>query len=434
MRTMAEMSGEGTLRVGPGDQWTSLQRQLRTPGVTLLVAPQRSGKSAFAQRIAGDTSLGRTIVLQDFFIRDLGDLERRIRRALGTLQPRDLVILDRLDDLRAPLNSRWLASLIAQEWTENLHLLILTSKPINGAEEVFREARQRSRRVFGIIDFPEMIVYIESQALRSPEVKTEDAEALLSLLQSSSHNLQLAQTLINGAESQLSEDRSGTPDLLVVPDRHDRLRVLPSTELGPSDLQLGPGVEISATPRITYRSTRGFWLPEATRLEELINDPSVREHDLQAFFEEHPHLLAGTSYDRVVPHPVLARDEKGPLIPDFMLVPRDDFADVLDLKLPGVQLVTGRRDRLHQTAHVTEAIAQVREYRAYFDDPAHRQAVRDRYGLRAYRPAVAVVIGRDPGPGRDRLELRRIWDDLPSHVDIMTYDQLLRRVRRLARF
>jgi hypothetical protein len=32
------------------------------------------------------------------------------------------------------------------------------------------------------------------------------------------------------------------------------------------------------------------------------------------------------------------------------------------------------------------------------------------------------------------LELRRIWDDLPAHVEIMTYDQLLRQVRRLARF
>jgi hypothetical protein len=332
------------------------------------------------------------------------------------------------------LRSDWLARLISQKWTENLHLLILTSKPIDGAERVFREAQGPSRRVFRIVDFFRSVESLESQVLRSSEVKSEDAEALLSLIQSSSHNLQLTQTLINGAESRLSDDRSGTPDLLIVVDRNDTLRVLPSTELGTSDLQLAPGAEISATPRITYRTTRGFWLPEAARLEELINDTSVREHDLQAFFEENPHLLAGTSYDRVVPHPVLVRDQSGPLIPDFMLEPMEGFADVLDLKLPGVPLVTGRRDRLHPTAHVTEAIAQVREYRAYFDDPAHRQAVRDRYGLQAYRPAVAVVIGRDPGHGRDPFELQRIWDELPGHVRIMTYDQLLQQVRRLARF
>jgi Shedu protein SduA, C-terminal len=431
---MVEMRGEGTLQAGPADRWASLERQLRIPGVTLVVAPKGSGKTHFANRIARDKSAGRTIVLRDFFERDFDDLERRVRRELGSERPGDLIIFDRQDDLRAPFGRRRLAWLINQEWAENLHLLILTSKQINGAEQVFREVQERSQRqrTFQIVDFFRAGENLESQVLQS-EVRREDAEALLSLIQSSS-NLELTQTLISGAESRLSDDRSGTPDLLIVADRNDRLRVLPSTELGISDLQLTPSIEISATPRITYRKTRRFWLPEATRLEELINNPSVREYDLQEFFEENPHLLAGTSYDRVVPHPVLARDEKGPLIPDFMLEPADDFADVLDLKLPGVQLVTGRSDRLHQTAHVTEAIAQVREYRAYFDDPAHRQAVRDRYGIQAYRPTVAVVIGRDPGPGRDRLELRRIWDDLPAHARIMTYDQLLRQVRRLGRF
>ena len=431
---MAELSGEGTLQAGVADRWASLERQLRTPGVSLVVAPQGSGKTAFANRLAGDKSVGRTIILHDFFIQDPDSLERRIGNELGSGRSGDLVILDRLDSLRAPLDSSWLASLINQEWTENLHLLILTSKPIDGAERLFRGMQGRSRHAFQIIDFYRAVESLERQALQSSEVRSEDAEAMLSLIQSSSHNLQLTQTLIIGAESRLSDDRSGTPDLLIVTDRNDRLRVLPTTELGISDLQLAPGVEVSATPRITYRTSRNFWLPEAARLEELINDPSIRENDLQAFFEENPHLLAGTSYDRVVPHPILARDEKGPLIPDFMLEPQDGFADVLDLKLPGVQLVTGRRDRLHQTAHVTEAIAQVREYRAYFEDPAHRQAVRDRYGIQAYRPVVAVVIGRDPGPGRDHMELRRIWDDLPAHVEIKTYDQLLRQVRRLAHF
>jgi hypothetical protein len=267
---MVEMRGEGMLQVGPSDQWAGLEDQLRRPGVTLVVAPQGSGKTAFANRIARDKSVGRTIVLRDLFVRDLGELERRVRRELDPERPRDVVILDRLDDLRAPLESDWLARLIGQEWTKNLHLLILTSKRIDGAEEVFREAQSRDRRTFRIVDFFRLVEDLESQVLRSPDVESEDAEALLSLIQSSSHNLQLAQTLINGAEARLSDDRSATPDLIIVVDRNGRLRVLPSSELGVSDLRLEPGVEISATPRITYRSTRGFWLPEASRLEELI--------------------------------------------------------------------------------------------------------------------------------------------------------------------
>ena len=221
---MVELSGVGTLQVGVADQWASLERQLRTPGVTLVVAPQGSGKTAFANRLARDKSAGRTIVLHDFFIRDPDLLERRIRNELGPERPGDLVILDRLDSLRAPLDSNWLASLTAQTWTEKLHLLILTSKSIDGAERLFRGMQERSRRAFRIIDFYRSVESLERQALQSSEVRSEDTEALLSLIQSSSHNLQLTQTLINGAESRLSDDRSGTPDLLIVTDRNEALR------------------------------------------------------------------------------------------------------------------------------------------------------------------------------------------------------------------
>jgi len=236
-------------------------------------------------------------------------------------------------------------------------------------------------------------------------------------------------------QNQLVGDRSRTPDLLFVPDRNGLMRVLPSTGLELTDMELAPGQAVVATPRITYRATRGFWLPEAVELEELVNDPSVAESDLQEYFEKHPHLLAGISYDRIIPHPILARDREGPLIPDFMLEPTGGgFADVLDLKLPRERLVVGRKDRLRLSAHVAEALAQVREYRAYFENPERRQAVQDRYGLQAYRPTVAVLIGRDPGAGREKFELKRLWDELPSHAKLMTYDDLLRQIKRFGRF
>lgn len=429
---MSDVNDETATRTRSVDFWDGLERDLRVPGVTLVVAPPGAGKTAFANRLKHVKS-NRTVILNDPFLRGFSALEHQVRRRLGPGQPGDLVIVDRFDDLRAPLESRWLRGLLEQRWAENLHILILTSKPINDATRIFDDARRRSTRSYRVVDFFRSVQNLESR-LQSSDVSSEDAEALLRLIESSSRHLELTQNLIDGAESRLSEGRSDAPDLFIVLDRRDRFRVLPSTELGASDVQLAPGLEIRATPRLVYRSTRGFWLPEADRLEQLINDPGVREHDLQIFFEQHPRLLQGASYDRAVPHPVLTRDNRGPLIPDFMLEPTGGFADVLDIKLPGVPLVTGRKDRLRQTAHVTEALAQVREYAAYFEDPSHRQELQDRYGLRAYRPTVAVLIGRDPGSRRDPLELRRIWAELPSHVEIRTYDQLLRQVRRLGRF
>jgi hypothetical protein len=115
--------------------------------------------------MARDKSAGRTVVLHDFFVRGLDELERRVHRELGSEQPGGLVILDRLDALRAPLTSDWLARLISQKWTEDVHLLILTSKPIDGADQVFREVRRRSRRTFQMVDFFRSIETLESQAL-----------------------------------------------------------------------------------------------------------------------------------------------------------------------------------------------------------------------------------------------------------------------------
>jgi len=216
---------------------------------------------------------------------------------------------------------------------------------------------------------------------------------------------------------------------MLVVDAHNRVRAVPATLLPGSGISLGGQEGTRAAPWVLYRRSRDLWLPGAAALEELINDPTVNEQALQDFFEQRPHLLARNDHDRVLPHPVLARDEGSDLIPDFMLEPEDQFADILDLKLPMQPVVVGKANRLRQSAAVSEALAQVREYRAYFDDPGHRERFHRRYGVKAYRPSVVVVIGRDPTA--DPFELRRLWDELPGHVEVQTYDSLLRRIQRL---
>jgi hypothetical protein len=130
---------------------------------------------------------------------------------------------------------------------------------------------------------------------------------------------------------------------------------------------------------------------------------------------------------------MLRRSDDGPLIPDFMLEPDGALADVLDLKLPSVPLVVGSKDRLRPSAKLADAIAQVREYHAYFEDPAHRRDFQGRYRMTAYRPTAVVVIGRDTGLGSDPLQLRRIWTEQTGQVRVQTYDELLRSIRRLGR-
>ena len=114
---------------------------------------------------------------------------------------------------------------------------------------LFQQADQRrAGRVFRYVQFSSSLALLEDQALHAADVSADDKESLVSLIEST-NNLQLSQTLMQGAEARLSNNRSVTPDLLIVADRNNRLRVLPSNDLGSSDLRLEPGVEITATPR-----------------------------------------------------------------------------------------------------------------------------------------------------------------------------------------
>jgi len=107
-----------------------------------------------------------------------------------------------------------------------------------------------------------------------------------------------------------------------------------------------------------------------------------------------------------------------------------EYADILDLKRPDAKLVTSRKDRRHFAHGVHEAIAQVREYREYFENSEYRLAVQDRYGLTAYRPSTLIVIGRQPKNLTEE-EMKRIAGDVPDFVQVQTYDDVLRKMRRM---
>ena len=187
---------------------------------------------------------------------------------------------------------------------------------------------------------------------------------------------------------------------------------------------------VLAAPYVYAQSHSQFWRRDIDRFDELLNDSKATEHHFQEFFEQHSGLLTGIDYSRAVPHPVLARDQDGPLIPDFFLQPLDgQFCDILDLKLPTEKLIVGSKDRLRPSSSLSEAIAQLREYGAYFEDPHHRATIQQKYGLTAYRPQLFVVIGRSPALVPPE-QYRRVMSD-NSQVRVMTYDDLRRRLERL---
>jgi hypothetical protein len=174
---------------------------------------------------------------------------------------------------------------------------------------------------------------------------------------------------------------------------------------------------------------------EALRLQEkveelewLVNNPKVKEKDFQEFFNRNQNFILNDEYRRAHSHIVLSEDSYSPLIPDFVLEPYNQRAlcDLLELKLPSSRIFTLKPNRDRFSSAVSDACAQLRKYRDFFDEEKNRIQVHDKYGLRAFRPKMFVIIGRRGT--LDPIEVRKIETDTPN-LHLRTYDDLIDKVK-----
>ena len=163
-------------------------------------------------------------------------------------------------------------------------------------------------------------------------------------------------------------------------------------------------------------------------LEEMVNDPRLKEAKLQHFFERNPDFILSDDHRAAHPQITLARDEGGSLRPDFLLEPIDQtrLCDLLDLKMPAAQIFVMKERRIRFSAAVMEACAQLREYHLYFDEVRNRDFVKDTYGLSAYKPRMIVVIGRRGTASP--IQIRQMEIDAPE-LKVKTYDEVVERMK-----
>jgi hypothetical protein len=159
--------------------------------------------------------------------------------------------------------------------------------------------------------------------------------------------------------------------------------------------------------------------------KKLIEKEETHEPDLQKFFEENPNFLyLGTRYKRIIPHPILKRKGKPDLIPDFLLERvNDGYCDILDIKLPEKKLVVGLEDRKRFSSNVDEAIAQVSEYREYFEETDNRRTIENDHGVKILKPNVLVLIGDSSNVDIEHLikiKDRRKDGEVIAYNDIIT--------------
>lgn len=172
---------------------------------------------------------------------------------------------------------------------------------------------------------------------------------------------------------------------------------------------------------------------DLARLERLLNDPNVRERQIEEALLDNPLFLRGLNYQKVYAQVVLPRRGADDLRPDIIAEPIDsDWAEIIDLKLPSEPVLVGRPNRARLAAGITSVVRQLQEYAAYFEERTIAQRVEAKYGFKCYRPKLTAIVGRDPA-GYSAEETKRAMTSFPD-VEIVTFDGLVRAARRLPLF
>lgn len=178
----------------------------------------------------------------------------------------------------------------------------------------------------------------------------------------------------------------------------------------------------------------GRWAQILKEFEDIINDPSSTEHDVQEFFQRQPDLLKGDQYDRVIPQPTLVVSDENLSTEwraDFVLDPIDpaDYPKLLELKTPHMNLA-----KMTPSGHVQfyrrlwDAIQQVRDYARQLQSADVRAKFRDKYGIDMVAPDLHIIAGRKWDlelTGALRAARRSVVG-----VQIEDYETVLRRLRR----
>ena len=241
----------------------SIRRSVGAPGVTFVLGQACTGKSAVALQVARDVPAERAFVVRCGGVGSLDEIEHRTRMKLGTGMRGAVVILDGLDELPAAPSLERLTRFIQAPWLGQAHVLITSRTAPEGMREAFRKA-DTPHHHYSVVELRLSYGSLVGELWSAADRGWQDGsavEAVIALLESAARYPVVARALMSAVQSELVGDGALAPDLMFVPDRSGLIRVLPSTGMEVTGLEIAPGLAITATPRIAYRATRGFRCP-----------------------------------------------------------------------------------------------------------------------------------------------------------------------------
>lgn len=212
----------------------------------------------------------------------------------------------------------------------------------------------------------------------------------------------------------------------------DKIEIVQTLSRSPVNLNIeNPNVKLYVKPH--FPLTKDSALKDAIdEFSFLINQPNIPEDKIHKFLESHPKFLLGSRYKTLRSKVQLKREDKKPLIPDFILEPilPHDLWKIVELKVPDVRIIKTPKNRAGFNMEILNAVNQVKEYRNYFNNPVYRQRLKD-IGIMAYKPSLSVIIGLDYRnlSNEEVIDTKELF--APYGLEVMTFNDLLELAKKL---
>jgi len=168
------------------------------------------------------------------------------------------------------------------------------------------------------------------------------------------------------------------------------------------------------------------------KFEEMLDD-DLTEHDWQKWFQENNWVL-GTDYVRILDERNI--DTKN--ITDFLMEAYDGFLDIVEIKRPDgdLQFWSSSKDHDNYFPHkdLTKAITQASKYIYEIEREANSIKFLERVGnVKTIKPRCVLIFGRSDDWNDEQKESFRILNSNYHNLNIMTYDHVLERAKRMIR-
>lgn len=241
---------------------------------------------------------------------------------------------------------------------------------------------------------------------------------------------------LRALESATSEDIERTVETIISEGGTSLLEaLLRSAEIGlqkqllSSDIATLSEVFASNDATLLARVAETSRKAEAIRVFQGLLDADAAEQSFQNWFQANAWVM-GTTCVRILDDRRIDVEN----IADYVVESLDGFADVVEIKRPGLPFWATTRDHGNYVPHqeLVKAVTQAQNYQLELeremDSGKTRRRLKD---VPIAKPSSLLIHGRSADWDEEQLTAQRVLNAGLSNVSVLTYDQVLKRARAL---